>query len=187
MNMHGVSLIGWLHSITCTVALLAGGWNFLRPKGTATHRLVGRIYFYVMLFANLSVFAIYHFDIVFSKPVKFGPGHFGIFHWEAVATLIALLIGVFAASRQRRAFWAYAHPIAMLFTYYMLIGGLINELFVRVAVLRNFALAHGRFNVAGSPIVGMAQFAAMLVFLVLLIYFPVKVALYRRRVSLAAA
>lgn len=187
MDMQGVSLVGWLHSLACTIAILTGAWNILGPKGTTTHRLVGRTYFYTMLFATLSTFAIYHFDIAHFVPFTAGPGTFGLFHWEAVFTLFFLLLGVYAAPRQRRAAWAYAHPLSMLTTYYMLMGGLVNELFVRVTFLRTFAASFSQSGLAGSPVVGAVQSIVMLIYFGALIYFGVQVALYRRRATHAIA
>jgi len=183
MNMTGVSMLGWLHTLACTGAIMVGAWVLAGPKGTALHRRTGRWYVYIMLVATLSSLGVYHFDISRFAPFTAGAGRFGVFHWESVFTLAFLLLAWFAASRQRRAPWAYLHPLSMLVTYYMLIGGLVNELFVRVAFLRSFARAqlHG----AGDrgrlpPVVGDVQGVVMLVFLVLLIYFLTRVALRRR-------
>jgi len=188
MQMNGVTLLGWLHAAACVIALLAGAFQLIGPKGTPKHRRLGRWYFYAMLFATVSVFGIFHFDLIPSTPPVAGPGVFGIFHWEAVVTLSVLLIGFYAASRQKRAIWAYLHPFSMLFTYYMLVGGLINELFVRVDVLHAFAITQSRGvrNIAASPVVGLTQFAAMVLFLLLVTTFLVKVARYRRRARLPA-
>ena len=145
---------------------------------------MGKIYVYTMLVATISIFFVYHFDIRFA-PLKAGPGIFGLFHYENIATLVFLLLGFAAAPRQKNAFFAYAHPLSMLFTYYMLIGGLINELFVRVAFLRALAMAQlpaGARNPAQSPLAGMIQMAALLWFLGALVWFIVKVA--RHRISL---
>ena len=153
----------------------------VRTKGTPAHRQMGKIYVYTLLVATISIFFVYHFDIQFA-PLKTGPGIFGLFHYENVVTLVFLLLGFVAASRQRHGFFAYAHPFCMLFTYYMLIAGLINELFVRVPVLRAFAMAQlpaGARNPAQSPLVGMVQMVAMLWFFGALIWFGVKVARHR--------
>jgi uncharacterized membrane protein len=177
-----ISLLGWFHSAACIVALVAGAWNLVMSKGTALHRLVGRCYVYTMVAVNLSVFAVYHFDIAHFRPFAGGANTFGIFHWEAVGTLALLGIGVYAAPRQGRAVWAYAHPLAMVLTYYMLVGGLINELFVRVIALRDFAMARAphAVSVGTTPAVGRTQGLAMLIFIVMLLYFVIKVALHRR-------
>lgn len=183
MLVSNMSIIGWLHSLACTLALVVGASNILLAKGTPRHRRAGRIYFYAMLAANLSAFGVYHFDIAHFRPLSAGANTFGIFHWEAVATLVLLGLGVYAAPRQSRALWAYTHPIAMMLTYYMLIGGLINELFSRVMALRGLAMAHaprGTVTVASSPIVGMIHATTMLLFLAMILYFVIKTMLYRR-------
>jgi uncharacterized membrane protein len=189
MNMIGVSMLGWLHTLACTVAIGIGAYVLAGPKGTALHRRTGRWYVYTMLVATISSFGVYHFDISRFVPFTAGAGTFGLFHWETVFTLFFLLLAWFAASRQRRAVWAYAHPVSMLVTYYMLIGGLVNELFVRVAFLRNFARAqlHGAGNPVRAPIAGEVQGVVMLVFVAMLIYFVTRVALYRRGLRAVAA
>ncbi len=181
MLIANISLIGWLHTIACIVALAAGAWNIVMPKGTPIHRRIGLAYVFAMLVANISILAVYRFDVAKFRPFTAGPNTFGLFHWEAVTTLIALLLAIYAAPRQRRAVWAYTHPIAMLVTYYMLIGGLINELFVRVAPLRALVRAqmHGPAGFFATRAVGLTQFAAMIVFFVLLVYFIAKVAVAR--------
>lgn len=187
MNMTGVSLIGWFHTLAATLSILVGGAVILGAKGTARHRFLGRTYFAAMIAANASSFAVYHFDVARFVPFTAGPGIFGLFHWESVFTLAVLLVAFYAASRQRRAVWAYVHPIAMLTTYYMLIGGLVNELFVRVPAIRNLAMAelHGAGNPVRAPIAGMTQGAVMMIFLAMLVYFVAKVALTRRRTAIA--
>jgi uncharacterized membrane protein len=181
MNMTGVSLIGWLHSVAATLAILLGGVMIVSAKGTARHRFLGRAYVYTMLATNLTAFGIYHFDIARFAPPVVGPGIFGLFHWEAVFTLAFLLLGWFAAMRQKRAVFAYLHPASMLITYYMLIGGLVNEVLVRVGVVRDFAMAHahGIRNPAQTPLAGALQGGTMLAFIALLIVFIVQVALAR--------
>jgi len=177
-----ISLLGWFHSAACIVALVTGAWNLVMPKGTALHRLVGRAYVTTMVAVNLSVFAVYHFDIAHFRPFAGGANTFGIFHWEAVGTLALLGLGVYAAPRQAKSGWAYAHPLAMVLTYYMLVGGLINELFVRVIALRDFAMARAphAVSVATTPAVRTTQGLAMLIFIVMLLYFVIKVVLHRR-------
>lgn len=184
MMLNGVSVIGYVHTAASLLALLAGAAVLIRAKSTRLHRRMGRLYFYTMLVANLSVFAIYHFDVAFA-PVRAGAGIFGLFHWEAVFTLGFLLLGFVAATRQRTRPWAYAHPVSMVVTYYMLVGALVNELFVRVRPLRDFARLqlHGPASVAQAPIVGQLQRWTMLAFLAILVWFVVKVARERRRVS----
>ncbi len=188
MNMFGVGIVGWIHSTACVVALLVGAWMLAATKGTAAHRRVGLTYVVTMLIANVTVFAIYHFDIQFA-PLRTGPGIFGLFHWFAVVTLIVLAYGVLAATHQRYAFFAYTHPVAMVFTYWMLVGGLINELYVRVPFLRALARASmpPGAGAGQSPLVGMTQLAWTAITLIVLVVFIVQVARYRRNLRAAPA
>ena len=175
MNMDGVSIIGWLHSIVATLSILVGAVVLFGTKGTPRHRFLGKTYFVAMIAANVSSLGIYHFDIASFAPFRAGPGVFGLFHWESIFTLAFLLLGFYAASRQRRALFAYLHPVSMLITYYMLTGGLVNELFVRVPFIRAL----------GRQAATLAQTGAMMVFVALLVWSAVKVALYRRRTAIA--
>ena len=189
MNMTGVSIIGWLHTYACVAALVVGAIVLIGPKGTTLHRRLGAIYIISAVIADLAVLGVYRFDIQF-VPVKFGPGIFGLFHWEAMIQLVILLVAFLAASRQRRAFFAYLHPAAMLTSYYMFWGGLVNEVFVRIAPLKALAmahLAHPVLNVALTPLVRGSQRAVMIVFAVILIGFMIQVALGRRRRSMQPA
>jgi uncharacterized membrane protein len=183
MHVHDITLIGWLHAIACMIALVAGGWNIIGPKGTPRHILVGRAYVWSMIVLNLSAFAIYKFDIAHFVPFRAGPNIFGFFHWLAVAALVFVLIGYYAARHQNRAFWAFVHPIAMTLSYYDLVGGGINEAFARIDPLRALARASAKSvgGQVGAPIIGMVQTAAMAATLVMIVYFIAKVALYRRR------
>ena len=188
MNMIGVSLIGWVHTLASTAAILIGAVLIFGPKGTPRHRFAGRWYVYTMIAANVLSFGVYHFDIVHFVPFDAGPNRFGLFHWESVFTLFFLLLGWYAALHQRRAIWAYLHPVSMLITYYMLIGALVNEIFVRVPFLRAIATAqmHGSSNPARSPIALGIQNAFVVIFLVLLIVFITQVALRHRRMRATA-
>lgn len=181
MRLDDVSLIGHIHALACVVALLAGGWNMLTFDRGKGHRLRGLVYAWSMIAANLLVFTIYDFDVDLAAG-RAGPGMFGFFHWLAVFSLAFTGIGWFAAYRQQHAVWAYMHPISMALGYYILVGGLINEAFVRIEALRPMAYVmteHGpRF---GAPVVGMTQSAAMLATLVLIVLYVVRVALRRRK------
>ncbi len=181
MHIHDITLIGWIHTIACLIALVAGGWNIVGAKGTPRHMLMGRAYVVSMIVLNLSAFAIYKFDIAHFVPFQAGPNVFGFFHWLAVAALVFVLIGYYAARHQNRAFWAYVHPIAMTLSYYDLVGGGINEAFARLDPLRALAIASAKGARFGAPIIGMAQTAAMAATLVMIVYFIARVALYRRR------
>ena len=140
MLLTGISLLGWLHSFACLIALFAGAYVLSARKGTRRHRMLGWWYAAATAVQSLSSMGIYRFDISTGKPLHAGSHIFGIFHWLAIAVLMLVLLAIFAASRQRRATWAHVHAQAMLLSYYILIGGLLNEAFVRILLLRNFAL-----------------------------------------------
>lgn len=180
MHFETVGLPGWLHTLACLAALFAGGWNTVMFDRGRWHRLRGHIYAGAMVVANILVFAIYKFDMDFRGPP--GANVFGFFHWLAVAALFFTALGWFAALRQRHAVWAYVHPVAMALSYYILLGGLANELFARLDVLRPLAITMvdgaPRF---GSRITGMTQSALMLATFALIILFIVRVALRRRK------
>lgn len=186
MRVTDITLVGWFHAAVCLIALFAGALNLFSAKGTAQHRLVGNAYFWSMIALNLSALAIFRFDIARFKPFVAGPHIFGLFHWFAVVTLVFVLIGRYAASRQNRALWAYVHPLAMVLSYYMLVGGAINEAFTRINALRALSqqsLRHAAASHAAViPLIGLTQTAAMAAALLLILYFSARVAFYRRTV-----
>lgn len=181
MRLEDVGLLGWLHTLACIAALVVGGWNSVTFDRGRWHQLRGDIYAWSMIAANVLVFTIYDFDIDFING-KFGPGVPGFFHWLAIVALVFTLIGWFAARRQRHGVWAYTHPIAMALSYYVLFGGLVNELFVRIDALRPLATimvdGQPRF---GSPIIGMSQSAVMLATAVLIMIYIARVFMRRRK------
>lgn len=184
MRIGDIIFLGWVHVAPTIVALIAGAWNLCLPKGTALHRKVGLAYVWSMIAASVSSFAIYRFDIAHFAPFQAGPNVFGFFHWLAVAALVLVLAGWYAARHQKRgAFWSYLHPTAMLLSYYDLIGGGINEVFLRVNVLHVIAAAAARPGtpVARSPVIGEVQTAAMAATLLLIVYFAAKTVRYRHR------
>jgi uncharacterized membrane protein len=134
-------------------AVLLGG-----PKGTARHRSVGRLYLVLMLVTNITALGIYQ------RGVFYFP------HWFAVAALIAITIGfVCVRLRRPRAYWRNAHLTCMVASYYMLIGGGVNEVYLRINVLH--ALAP---DVLHSPLVGTTHLVVMIIFATLIAYFNVR-------------
>jgi uncharacterized membrane protein len=140
MLLTGISLLGWLHSIACLIALFCGAYVLAGPKGTRRHRLLGWWYAAATAAQALTAMGLYRFDIGFG-PLRTGPNIFGVFHWLAIAMLALVLLAIFAARHQRRLVWAHVHAQAMLASYYILAGGFINEAFVRILPLRSFALS----------------------------------------------
>jgi uncharacterized membrane protein len=141
MQLPEVSALGWIHSALCTVALTVGALQLARHKRSADHAIRGRVYFWSMVLANLTALFIFQADLVLKpgQPPLIGP-YFGVFHWMAVFTLVLVLAGYAAAKRQHQAFNAYAHPILMILSYWLLVGGAINEAFARLEWVQQLAL-----------------------------------------------
>ena len=112
-----------------------------------------------------------------------------MFHWMAIATLIFIGLGYWAARNQRTALGAYGHPVMMILSFYMLIGGAINEAFARIGMLRDAALAGSPWahHYLQTRLLGMSQSSALLLALVMLIWAAVRVARSRARFRLAPA
>jgi uncharacterized membrane protein len=181
MHMSEVTLIGWIHTVASMAAIVFGAWNIVAVKGGGSHKSRGNWYAATMVVAMVLSLGVYRFDLPVVPRPNSAIGGFGIFHWLAVAALVLTVIGYYSASRQARGFWAYGHPVAMTLSYYLLIGGLINELFVRVNVLRPFAfiVVHGKPVFGTTRAVEMTHHANELATLFLLILFVVKVWRYR--------
>lgn len=181
MNLSGISAIGWIHTMACLAALVFGATNLIAAKGTPRHQWRGSAYTLAMVMAMALSLAIFRFDIPVVRGRTQGPGIFGLFHWLALLALVFTLLGYYAASRQQHGFWAYTHPISMTLSYSLLVGGLVDEVFARVNVLRPLAFAtiNGRL-VFPSMDVRMTQSAVDLGTLVLLILFCAQVRRYRR-------
>jgi uncharacterized membrane protein len=161
MNLD-LSLLGWTHTVACLCALATGFIVLARPKGTSRHRLFGHLYLISMLVTNFTAFGIYR-QGVFYRP-----------HWFAVAALIAVTIGFLCVRLRRpRAYWLHVHLTGMVASYYILIGGGVNEVFLRIDVLHAMAP-----HVNNSPLVGMTHLIVMAGFVLLIGYFNVR---YRRR------
>ncbi len=165
-RMENITIIGWLHTITCVFAMIAGGVTLFAIKGSVDHKKWGHWYFYVMLATNLSALLIYR------------EGQFNIFHGMAVGTLAILLLGWYAAPRQRSVTWANTHLSCMLWSYYMLYGGLINEAFVRVPTLRESSPFFG----GDGLIFGMTHMVVLFLFIGLWLKFLIRTTrLYKQR------
>ena len=123
MSVAPISLIGWLHTAVCVAAMAAGAVALCARKGSARHRRCGRWYVHTMVGAQLTALLIYT-----------GEG-FRIFHWLAVIALLLVVLGAMAAPRQARLPWFLAHVSGMVWSYCLLIGGAVNEAFLRLPVL----------------------------------------------------
>ncbi len=112
------------HLATVVPGALLGTYLMLRPKGTAPHRTLGKIYMGLMLVtATCSLFI----------PAAVGPqvlGHFGAIHLLSLLVLYSVPMAYFAARRHA----VVPHKLAMAGVYF---GG--------VLIAGGFALAPGRY------------------------------------------
>ena len=178
MLIANISFFGWLHSIACVIALIAGTYVMIARKGTRRHRLLGWWYAGAMMVQAITIMAVYRFDVLLGRPPKVGPHIFGVFHWMAIATSVAVALAIFAATRQRRSIvWAHVHAQAMLFSYFLLVGGLINEAVVRITLLRELAMVISPHapNPAASLLTGEAQTGWTMIWLALALWSFLKV------------
>ena len=179
MSVSDITLVGWFHTLFCFVAMFAGARNLIAEKGTPAHRYAGQWYVASMVLLNVSALFIYEPRV--SRGTKIDLAHFGPFHWLAIGTLVILALAYIAASRQNRGPFAYLHPICMVASYYLLIGGAVNEVYARVTVFTGLAV-----RTRGAA-VGLTHFVLMVISFGILTYFVGKVAAYRARARSSAA
>lgn len=155
--------LGWVHFIASLAALAVGVLVLLRTKGTSAHKQSGRIYALALLVTSFTALGIYRL------------GGFFFAHWFAVAAVIATLVGVAAVHfRVPRVGWMHLHLTCMLVGFYILVGGAVNEVFLRVNFL------HRLVPNLSSPAIGATHFAVMLFFAGLIAYFNVAILIRSR-------
>ena len=128
-----MSDLGMVHLITSFVAIGAGGWVLLLPKGTRWHRTLGHVYAMSMVGVIATAFSIYRLT-----------GRFGPFHIAAVvggATLLAGLASVLA--RRPKKSWIEAHAIWMSWSYIGLMAAFAAETLTRFIMPRVQVLLEG--------------------------------------------
>jgi uncharacterized membrane protein len=156
--------LGWVHLVASLIALAVGAINLLRPKGTFLHRLRGWIYVAAILVTSITALAIYR------------TGKFFFAHWFAIAAMLAITVALLAAHfKAPKRMWLHVHLTCMVASYYILIGGGVNEVFLRVNFLRRIA---PRLD---APVVGLTHFAVMIFFVILIAYFNVAIATRSRQ------
>jgi uncharacterized membrane protein len=146
--------LGWAHLVASLAALAVGILVLLRPKGTPVHRRRGRVYALALLVTNVKALGIYRRGLFFFP------------HWLAIAALVVTTVGVLAAHFKvpRRA-WLHVHLTCLLTSLYLLVGGGVNEAFLRVDALHRLA------PTLNSPAVGLTHLTVQILFLTLIVYF----------------
>lgn len=117
---------GTIHLITSFMAIGAGGWVVLIPKGTRWHRTLGHLYAMSMLGVLATAFAIY--DLT---------GSFGPFHFAAIAGTITLVGGMWTVLMRRpKKNWIHAHAAWMSWSYIGLMAAFCAESMTRFVMPR---------------------------------------------------
>ena len=104
--------LAYLHLATVVPAFFLGGLQFLKRKGTATHRSLGKVYMACMLATGF---------ITLAMPARVGPqllSHFGVIHIFSLMALISVPTAYFAARRGE----IKIHRASMISLY---IGGIL--------------------------------------------------------------
>jgi uncharacterized membrane protein len=164
MNL-SMSVIGFFHTLACVLALGAGAWLMVARKGTPRHRRWGDVYTAAILFASASSLTIYTRH------------HFTGAHWFGVIAIV-LAAGGFALGRWhgKGSAWKYGHIFCMVGSYYVLVGGGVNEVFLRVSALRPIFFHQRR-------VVGEVHSLVMLGFLLAILGFMGATAISRVRLN----
>jgi len=106
------------------------------------HQRRGRVYPLALLVTNVTALGIYR------RGVFFFP------HCLAIAALIVTTVGIVAAHfKIPRNTWPHVHLTCLSTSLYVLVGGGVNELFLRVDILRRLAPS------PNSPVVGLTHLA----------------------------
>jgi len=151
-----IDILGWSHFLVSAFCLVFGLLILLSKKGTSIHSTRGRIYVFAMIFVNVTALCIYRVDVFFFP------------HWLAIATLIVILLGYWMAAKKPIRRWKGLHIFCMVLSYYMLVGGGINEAFLHLEYFQKLVESEG------PQVLTNFHLAAMLFFVVLLIVFFVR-------------
>jgi uncharacterized membrane protein len=149
-------ILSWSHIISASLSMVFGLILIMRTKADTKHRKMGNYYFYAMLINNVTALFIYN-----------ASGKWFFPHWLAVITLILIIPSYYVLRIRTNGFPLMFHIIGMVLSYYMLIGGAVNEAFLHIPALRPLMMEQ-------SPVFGLTHFAVQLIFLALLIYFPIR-------------
>jgi uncharacterized membrane protein len=82
-----------IHLVSVPIAFALGLWMLVQPKGTAMHKLTGRVWMATMVVAALSSF------FIATKDPLVGP--FGIIHGLSVVVLVLVVLAIASARAGR--------------------------------------------------------------------------------------
>ena len=114
-------MMGLVHIVAASAALVLGAIVLWLPKGTVQHRWSGRSYLVAMLVLNGAALTVY----------EDSTDGFGVFHYLAFASLVTLACAYLAvALRRPRAAWRPLHGYFMAWSYVGLVGAASGQLAV---------------------------------------------------------
>ena len=109
-----------MHIVAALVALPAGALVIYAPKGRAAHRLLGIVYVFAMLIANMAALLMYSLT-----------GHFNLFHGFALLSLACTLTGLVMPLAKPRD-WITRHAFWMSWSYLGLLAATTNEIMIHL-------------------------------------------------------
>lgn len=151
------SFISSIHVVSAALSILFGGWILIKEKGSKRHKKVGLFYFIAMLLNNSTALMIYN---------AFGEWFFP--HWLAVVALVVIIPGYYISKVKNKPYALKIHIVAMVVSYYLLIGGAINEAFLHIPYLSQFLLVENP-----SPL-DICHLIALVFFVLLILKYLVK-------------
>lgn len=147
-----MSTLGAVHFVFALVAIAAGAWVLLIPKGTRWHRTLGHVYVGGMLGLNITALLIYRMT-----------GRFGPFHVFAVIALATLALAMYTVLwRRPKKGWIEAHATWMSWSYVGLIAAAVSETASRVIMPLVAPRLDGGAMAIFWTVVGVATFAVVL-------------------------
>lgn len=145
------SLISSIHVVSASLSILFGGWVLIKGKGTLRHKKIGLYYFIAMLVNNSTALMIYN---------AFGEWFFP--HWLALAALAIIIPGYYISRLKNKSYALKIYIIAMVLSYYLLIGGAINEAFLHIPYLSQFFLAENPSPLDVSHLIALVFFVLLI-------------------------
>mgnify|MGYP007030113952 CR=1 FL=1 len=144
--------LSWTHTISASLSLAFGIIILLGVKGNFQHKRIGIWYFYAMLVNNTTALFILN---------AFGKWFFP--HYLAIACLIVIIPGIISIKLKHK-YWLKVHIVCMILSFYLLVGGAINETFLHVPSLRPYMINN-------TIVVGITHMFAQLFFIGVLVYY----------------
>ena len=119
--LDGEQAVATGHVLAAVSALLAGAAVLLVPKGTHNHRVIGTVYVLALVLVNLAALSLHRENT------------FGVFHALAVASLVAIALGLSPLLLGKRSPPVIAtHAYFMTWSYAGLVAAGCGQLVVAV-------------------------------------------------------